>query len=103
MRNQNSRETYKASILNLMPRRRAEAIQSRELMTLTGLTFREIKDIITELRIEHPICAKETEGGGYWIAETDQDILEFVNMIERRRDGHNHTISVMTNHMTGRN
>ena len=93
------REIRKTTILNLMPKRRAEAIQSKELMNSTGLTFREIKDLITELRIEHPICAKETEGGGYWIAETDQDILEFVGMIERRRDGHNHTIEVMRNHM----
>lgn len=94
-----SREEYKEIILSLIPQTREEAIPGIELSRLTQLTSRAVKYLITELRVEYPICAKETEGGGYWMAENEQDILEFVNMIERRRNTHNKTIEVMSHHI----
>ena len=86
-------------ILNLIPDSKDNAITGKELMSFTGLTFRQIKEIIAELRMLHPICSRETNGGGYWIAETDEDIKGFVSMISRRRDGYNKTIAVMENHI----
>ena len=94
-----SREDYKEIILNLIPQTRAEAIPGPELSRLTHFTSRAVKNLITELRVEHPICSKETEGGGYWMAENEQDIIEFVKMIERRRNAHNKTIEVMSHHI----
>jgi len=94
-----SREEYKEIILSLIPQMREEAIPGPELSRLTCLTLRAVKCLITELRVEYPICAKETEGGGYWMAESEQDILEFVKMIERRRAAYSKTIEVMSHHI----
>ena len=94
-----SREDYKEIILSLMPQTQEEAIPGLELSRLTCLTSRVIKSLITELRVEYPICSKETEGGGYWMAENEQDIIEFVKMIERRRNAYNKTIEVMSHHI----
>lgn len=86
-------------VLNLIPKKREDAITSKELMNFTGLSFRELKKIISELRITYPICSRETDGGGYWLAEDEKDIKEFISMISRRRDGYNKTIEVMQNHI----
>jgi hypothetical protein len=71
---------------------------SREIMNSTGLTFRELKEVIVELRKEYPICSTEINGGGYWMAKTSFEVLEFIEMIKRRRDGYNRTIDVMNDH-----
>lgn len=86
-------------VLNLMPKKREDAITSKELMNFTGLSFRHLKEIISELRITYPICSRETDGGGYWLAEDERDIKEFISMISRRRDGYNKTIAIMENHI----
>lgn len=86
-------------VLNLIPKKRKDAITSKELMNLTGLSFRCLKEIISELRITYPICSRETNGGGYWLAEDERDIKEFISMISRRRDGYNKTIAIMENHI----
>ena len=86
-------------VLNLIPKKREDAITSKELMNFTGLSFRHLKQIISELRIIYPICSRETDGGGYWLAEDERDVKEFISMISRRRDGYNKTIEVMQNHI----
>jgi DNA-binding IscR family transcriptional regulator len=86
-------------VLNLIPKKREDAITSKKLMNFTGLSFRRLKEIISELRIIYPICSRETYGGGYWLAEDERDIKEFISMISRRRDGYNKTIEVMQNHI----
>lgn len=95
-------EEYHAYILGrikwLIPKERRNAITLGSICSFTGLKPRIVKELITELRVETPICSKETEGGGYWLAETNQDIEEFVNMIKRRRDGYNKTIEIMSQH-----
>ncbi len=86
-------------VLNLIPKKREDAITSKKLMNFTGLSFRDLKQIISELRIIYPICSKETDGGGYWLAEDERDIKEFISMISRRRDGYDKTIAIMENHI----
>lgn len=86
-------------VLNLIPKKREDAITSKELMNFTGLSFRHLKRIISELRIIYPICSREIDGGGYWLAEDERDIKEFISMISRRRDGYNKTIAIMENHI----
>ena len=65
-------QDIKEQVLNLIPDSKDNAITSKELMSFTGLKFRELKEIIAELRILHPICSRETDGGGYWMAENDK-------------------------------
>ena len=86
-------------VLNLIPKKREDAITSKELMNFTGLPFRHLKEIISELRIIYPICSRETHGGGYWLAEDERDITAFISMISHRRDGYNKTIAIMENHI----
>ena len=93
------KSAVKEQVLNLIPNNRKNAITSKELMGFTGLKFRELKEIIAQLRIEYPICSRETDGGGYWMAENALDIKEFIAMIGRRRDGYNKTIAIMENHI----
>lgn len=93
------KSTVKEQVLNLIPNNRKNAITCKDLMRFTGLKLRKLKEIIAQLRIEYPICSRETSGGGYWIAEDDEDINEFVKMISRRRDGYNKTIAIMKNHI----
>lgn len=92
-------KNLKDIVLEQIPNKRAEAIQSRELQARTGLPLRRLKEVITELRKDYPICSKETDGGGYWIAENEDDIREFIMMISRRRDGYNKTIDRMQRHL----
>ncbi len=92
-------ENLKSMVLERIPEKKAEAIPSKELQALTGLPLRKLKEVITELRKEYPICSKETDGGGYWIAEDEHDIREFIVMIAKRRDGYNKTINRMQRHL----
>ena len=92
-------EDLKSIVLELIPNKRAEAIQSKELQVRTGLPLRRLKEVITELRKTYPICSKEIDGGGYWMAENKNDIKEFILMIKRRRDGYTQTIKRMQKHL----
>ena len=94
-----SRDYHKQVLLSLLPQNKAKAIPGPELSRLMHLRYRTVKKIIAELRLEYPICSRETEAGGYWMAENEQDIIEFVRMIERRRDAYNKTIQVMSHHI----
>ena len=60
-----------------------------------NITFRELKKVITALREDYAIVSKETDGGGYWIAESEDDILDFIQMIERRKTGYENTLKSM--------
>jgi hypothetical protein len=68
-------------------------------MGLTGLSFRKLKEIITILRDTHPICSTELNGGGYWLANDNSEIMSFIRMIERRRKGYDNTIRTMSTHI----
>jgi len=74
---------------------KSKPIKLSKLNDNVGLSARETKRIISDLRNDYPIVAKETEGGGYWIAESNDDIIEFIQMITRRRDGYDDTIQKM--------
>ena len=92
-------EDLKSMVLELIQDKRAEAIQGKELQARTGLPLRRLKEVITELRKTHPICSKEIDGGGYWMAENRNDIREFIMMITKRRDGYTKTINRRQRHL----
>ena len=92
-------KNLKDIVLEQIPNKRAEAIQGKDLQALTGLPLRKLKEVISELRKTYPICSKEIDGGGYWMAENENDVREFIMMIARRRDGYTKTINRMQRHL----
>ena len=70
-------------------------IKGKTLCFELGLSFRLVKQIITELRNEYPIVSKETDGGGYWLATDTDDIVRFIKMIDARKNGYEDTITKM--------
>lgn len=70
-------------------------ISSKTLCNDLNISFRILKQIITKLRNDFPIVSKETNGGGYWIATSDDEILAFTNMINARKCGYDETINKM--------
>lgn len=87
-------------ILGLIPRSKDCAINLVDLQGYTRHSRREIKKAISELRKFYPICSRETCGGGYWIAEDENDIKEFIEMINRRTLGYISTMDCMRNHLS---
>ena len=86
-------------VLAHIPRHQEDAIKQPMLrQKMGGMSARLIKESITRLREDYPICSKETRGGGYWIAETVDELNEFIYMIERRRNGYDATIKTMAKH-----
>lgn len=96
----NQKIESKEIILNLIPSAKEGAITLSDIASYTGFSYREIKAVISELRKSYPICSKETKGGGYWIAESEQDVVDFIQMIERRKAGYQATIDTMKTHLT---
>ena len=47
------------------------------------------------IKITIIIVSKETDGGGYWLAKTQNDILQFIKMINARKIGYEQTIDKM--------
>lgn len=95
-------EYLKEVILEMLPQSRDKAVTTSALLQKTGIDVRALKNIISELRIEYPICSKEESPGGYWIADNDEDIMEFVGVMERRKRSYEKTVEVMSNHILDR-
>lgn len=93
----NEKEELRARVLNEI-RNNANKLHPIKLSKLkdnVGLTTRVTKQIVSDLRNEYPIVAKETEGGGYWLAEDEADIVSFIQMMERRKNGYENTLHKM--------
>ena len=97
MKNKN-KNYLKKMLLDLLPDNYAERKTSKELCRILGLSFRNLKELVTELRVEYPICAVQIGRGGYWISNDKREIKEFIKMIEARKEGYEKTIAVMQNH-----
>lgn len=82
-------------VLNLIPGSRDRSIKQRDLCKKSDLTPRALKEIIEDLREDYPIVAQQTGRGGYWMAETQEEIIEFVEMIKARRRGYQKTEETM--------
>lgn len=94
-------EELKALTYNLIvSASKAKPIKGSRICFELGLSFRLVKQLISSLREEYPIVSKETDGGGYWLAEDTQDIVTFIKMIEARRSGYDETICKMRKYLT---
>ena len=78
-------------------------IKGKRLCNNLNLPFRVVKKIITSLREEYPIVSKETNGGGYWLATSQSDILQFIKMINARKIGYEETIDKMKKFLDDKN
>lgn len=94
-------EELKALTYNLIVNAtKQHPIKGNQICFELGLPFRTVKQLISALREEYPIVSKETDGGGYWLAENDEDIVKFIRMIEARRSGYDETIIKMRKYLT---
>ena len=78
---------------------KSKPIKLNTLCKEFSLTRRQMQKIMFELRKTYPIVAKETEGGGYWIAETEDDIVSYIHMMTNRIKGYTETINLMNAHL----
>lgn len=93
-------EDLKIIVLNKIQNANKEKpITSKTLCNELNISFRLLKELITSLRADYPIVSKETNGGGYWIATTESEILSFINMINARKRGYEETIQKMNIHL----
>lgn len=86
-------------VLTRIPSRQALAISVRDICSVTGFTPREVKEAVKRLRGRYPICAKIVGGGGYWMAENELDIQNFIRLIKRRMETFEVTIAKMNDHL----
>lgn len=83
-------------IIVLLPYNKKNAITTKQLTEVTGLTVRQLKDVIVHLRQTFPILSKTEDGGGYWISRNKQEVDEFCVGLKSRADAHLKTIEMMT-------
>lgn len=96
MKNKEKFEELKILVLNkIQNANKIFPIKQKILCQDFNLTPRILKQIITSLREEYPIVSKETNGGGYWMATTSEEIIQFINMIGARKKGYEQTIQKM--------
>lgn len=93
-------EELKILVYNLIKNAsKAHPVKGKTICNDLNLSFRQVKKIISILREEYPIVAKETDGGGYWIAESKEDVINFIVMIKARLLGYDETIHKMRKHL----
>lgn len=94
-------EDLRAAVYNLIRNASKKyPVKGKTICNELNLTFRVVKKLITDLREEYPIVSKETGDGGYWIAESESDVLAFIKMIEARKYGYETTIGKMKKYLT---
>jgi len=72
---------------------------TKTITNLTGISPRDIRQIISDLREEYPICSTTYNGGGYFIANTNKEIGRFIKGIQNRINEHEVTITNMIRHV----
>jgi len=86
-------------ILDLLSHTESNAISGSDIMAYTGLTRREVTDLMVKLRETYPVCSKVHDGGGYWIATTNNEISRYIGQLDRRISGIKRTMALMTEHI----
>ena len=68
-------------LLELIPRGRDNAISRQSLCVLSGLTDRNVREEISQLRRETPIISS---GKGYYLPETAEEVERWIERETRR-------------------
>lgn len=65
-------------------RGRQNAMATKQLMHLTGLSKREVTKAVERERRKHFICSQMSNGGGYYRPATTAEVLGYLNSQEKR-------------------
>jgi biotin operon repressor len=81
-------------VLSCIPRGIDNAIHSKELSFMTGLSKRDIRIIIQKLRKDgEPICSLTNKG--YWIAKNSDELYKCLSSLREQRDTLEDTIEAL--------
>lgn len=69
-------------------RGRQNAMTTKQLMHLTGLSKREVTKAVERERRKHFICSRMTDGGGYYRPATTTEIMAYIDSQEKRIEKH---------------
>ena len=64
------------------------AMTTKKLMRLTGLSKREVTKAVERERRKHFICSRMTNGGGYYRPATSGEVLDYIKSQEKRIEKH---------------
>lgn len=69
-------------------RGRQNAMTTKQLMRLTGLSRRKVTLAVERERRKHFICSQMTNGGGYYRPATTAEVLDYIKAQEKRIEKH---------------
>ena len=75
MSNEDLHMTKKLRVLSCLSNGREAAYSRRYIASDTGISDREVRNLIEELRNEGHLICNEQDGNGYYLAKTDHEIL----------------------------
>lgn len=78
---------------------RLKPAKTRDLCFDFNINRRTLKYIVSRLREEYPIVSQDINGGGYWLANNNDELITFLNMMENRKKGYIETIDKMTKYL----
>lgn len=82
-----------------LPSSEYEAIPSKVLAKQMSISQRMLRTLISDAREFYPICSKLVEGGGYWIANNNEDISRFIRTIQYKIKTQKRTVKRMSRHI----
>ena len=71
------------SIIDYIPRGRANAIPRKKLAYITGLTDTKMRELIRQARHEKPILNLQ-DGKGYYIPDNKEEVRRYIKQEEHR-------------------
>lgn len=74
-------------------------IKQKDLRYDLNISSRKLKAIISDLRDEYPIMSRQSNGGGVWLATSEEEILDFITMINSHKKTYEKTIEKMNRHL----
>lgn len=86
-------------VLSLLRKGKENKVNLNYIVKLTNISRRQVGYIINELREFYPICSTTLDGGGYWIADCNKDIVDFVKQEEKLIKAHKQNINFMEGHI----
>ena len=74
----------RVDVINYIKPGRANAVTRAQLVSLTGMDDRQVRDEIKRLRDSGEFIISTSRASGYWFAETDEEVQRFLDESERR-------------------
>ena len=74
-------------------------VSTRDICFEYNLNMRDLRYIISDLREDYPILSTKANGGGYWIAEDDEDLEQFIKQLHVLEKKYKNMIKLMKSHL----